>query len=151
MAHPEQKAFFSQLQLLYPQYFTQVRVGEVGSLNIKGSVREFFSDCASTGRPEHGTARTSPNLSPLTHANGWNYYRNLDADDFMNTFNLQGWFDYFHFLYCPKMFDFYFYGFRKGATQEIRVEPAQMLVALNQQMNAVRLACWAPAMGLIRG
>jgi len=82
--------------------------------------------CASTGRPEHGTARTSPNLSPLTHAQGWDYYRNLDADDFMNTFHLQGWFDYFHFLYCPRMFDLYFYGFRKGGTQEIRVEPARM-------------------------
>jgi hypothetical protein len=49
------------------------------------------------------------------------------------------------------MFDLYFYGFRKGGTREIRVEPAQMLVALNQQIGAVRLACWAPALGLIRG
>jgi SAM-dependent methyltransferase len=107
--------------------------------------------CASTGRPEHGTARTGINMSPLTHAQGWDHYRNLDAEDFMNTFHLQGWFEYFHFLYSPRMFDLYFYGFRKGGTREIRVEPAQMLVALNQQIGAVRLACWAPALGLIRG
>lgn len=216
MAHPEQHVFFSQLKTLYPQYFERVKVGEIGSLNINGSVRTFFSDCAysgfdvgagpgvdevvqgqlvglptghfdtmisaecfehnpfwvetfanmlrmtrpgglvafscaSTGRPEHGTTRTGINMSPLTHAKGWDHYRNLDAEDFMNTFHLQGWFDYFHFLYCPRMFDLYFYGFIKGGTQEIRVEPAQMLVALNQQISAVRLACWAPAFGLLRG
>lgn len=49
MAHPEQHAFFKQLKALYPQYFEQVKVGEIGSLNINGSVREFFSDCAYTG------------------------------------------------------------------------------------------------------
>ena len=42
MAHPEQKAFFSQLKLLYPQYFERAKVGEVGSLNINGTVRSFF-------------------------------------------------------------------------------------------------------------
>lgn len=216
MAHPEQHIFFSQLKELYPQYFERVKVGEIGSLNINGTVRSFFSDCAytgfdvgagfgvdevvqgqlvglptghfdttvsaecfehnpfwvetfanmlrmtrpgglvafscaSTGRPEHGTARTGPNLSPLTHAKGWDYYRNLDADDFMNTFHLEGWFDYFHFLYCPRMFDLYFYGFRKGGTEEIRVEPALLLVALNKKIQAVRLACWAPSFGLVRG
>lgn len=107
--------------------------------------------CASTGRPEHGTMRTGTNMSPPTHAKGWDYYRNLDADNFIHTFHLQGWFDYYHFLFCPRMFDLYFYHFFKGGTQEIRVQPAQMLVALNQQISAVRLACWAKAFGLVRG
>ena len=216
MAHPEQKVFFAQLRELYPQYFERTRVGEVGSLDINGSLRPFFTDCdytgfdlgpgpgvdrvvqghlvdlptghfdvtvsaecfehnpfwvetfanmlrmtragglvafscASTGRPEHGTARTGANLSPLTCAQGWDHYRNLDAEDFMGTFHLQGWLDYFHFLYCPRMFDLYFYGFRKGGAREIRVEPARMLAALNREISAVRLACWAPAIGLVRG
>ncbi len=216
MAHAEQSAFFSQLKRLYPQYFTEVKVCEIGSLDINGSIRSLFSgcaytgfdvgagpgvdvvmqgqwvdrptghfdamvsaecfehnpfwvetfanmlrmtrpgglvafSCASTGRPEHGTANTSPNLSPLTHAKGWDYYRNLDADDFMTTFHLQGWFDYFHFLYCPRMFDLYFYGFRKGGTDQIQVEPGQMLAALNREIQAVRLACWSPGFGLKRG
>ena len=38
--------------------------------------------CATLGRGEHGTARTSPNSSPLTVELGWNYYRNLTARDF---------------------------------------------------------------------
>lgn len=49
MAHPEQKVFFSQLKQLYPQYFERVKVCEMGSLNINGSVRESFSDCSYTG------------------------------------------------------------------------------------------------------
>ena len=38
--------------------------------------------CATTGRKEHGTTRTSPADSPLTVAKGWDYYRNLTARDF---------------------------------------------------------------------
>lgn len=38
--------------------------------------------CATLGRREHGTARTSPDASPLTVELGWDYYRNLTAFDF---------------------------------------------------------------------
>lgn len=38
--------------------------------------------CATTGRPEHGTTRTDPSLSPPTVDLGWNYYRNLREKDF---------------------------------------------------------------------
>jgi SAM-dependent methyltransferase len=37
--------------------------------------------CATRGRHEHGTARTSPGYSPGTTAVGWDHYRNLVADD----------------------------------------------------------------------
>lgn len=37
--------------------------------------------CATRGRAEHGTARTSPDLSPGTTALGWDHYRNLSAAD----------------------------------------------------------------------
>lgn len=106
--------------------------------------------CASTGREEHGTKETNAHLSPLTCAKGWNYYKNLDADDFMNTFYLEGWLEYFHFLYGPKTFDLYFYGFRKGLPEGTRLMPGQMLLALNQKIKAVRLACWHPSFGLKR-
>ncbi len=32
---------------------------------------------ATNGRPEHGTARTDPSISPGTSAVGWNYYKNV--------------------------------------------------------------------------
>lgn len=38
--------------------------------------------CATTGRPEHGTSRTTPEYSPLTVGKGWEYYRNLTEEDF---------------------------------------------------------------------
>lgn len=38
--------------------------------------------CATVGRKEHGTTRTTPADSPLTVAKGWDYYRNLTARDF---------------------------------------------------------------------
>jgi SAM-dependent methyltransferase len=38
--------------------------------------------CATLGRDEHGTTRSSPESSPLTVELGWNYYRNLTENDF---------------------------------------------------------------------
>jgi SAM-dependent methyltransferase len=42
--------------------------------------------CATTGRKEHGTTRTDSGSSPLTVGLGWEYYRNLDEQDFRGTF-----------------------------------------------------------------
>lgn len=45
MAHPEQREFFAQMAARFPQHFTGCRVLEVGSLNINGTVRDFFTGC----------------------------------------------------------------------------------------------------------
>jgi SAM-dependent methyltransferase len=42
--------------------------------------------CATTGRKEHGTSRTDLESSPLTIGIGWEYYRNLDEQDFRRAF-----------------------------------------------------------------
>jgi SAM-dependent methyltransferase len=49
MAHPQQAEFFGSVRQRYPASFDQVRVLEVGSLDINGSVRELFSGCVYTG------------------------------------------------------------------------------------------------------
>ena len=49
MAHPEQAEFFSGVRKSYPSSFTGVRVLEVGSLDINGSVRDLFASCDYTG------------------------------------------------------------------------------------------------------
>lgn len=49
MAHPEQMNWFAQVKHTYPHYFTQQRVLEVGSLNLNGTVRDFFDNCDYTG------------------------------------------------------------------------------------------------------
>ena len=170
MAHPEQRDFFTRLQADYPEMFVDVSVLEIGSLNINGTIRDFFDareyvgvdvapgagvdvvaegqnltyadrsfdvtvsaecfehnpfwletfenmvrmsrrwvvfTCASEGRPEHGTTRTTPQDSPFTL--GWDYYRNLTEDDFRAVFDF-GVFDWFEFEYNPVSCDLYFIG-----------------------------------------
>jgi hypothetical protein len=42
MAHAEQRVFFEKMRESFPDAFTGVSVLEVGSLNINGTVRDFF-------------------------------------------------------------------------------------------------------------
>lgn len=49
MAHPEQREFFESVRTRYPQFFAGVRVLDIGSLNINGSARDFFTDCEYVG------------------------------------------------------------------------------------------------------
>lgn len=50
----------------------------------------FVLSCASPGRREHGTPRTSPEASPFTSDRGSSYYRNLSYQDFDNSDVLSG-------------------------------------------------------------
>lgn len=49
MSHPSQQEFIRSLRDFYPAYFNRQRVLEVGSLNINGTVRDYFTDCDYTG------------------------------------------------------------------------------------------------------
>jgi SAM-dependent methyltransferase len=178
MSHIQQLNFVRHVKTQYPQQFSQVKVLEVGSLDINGSVRQFFDDCdylgidigtgpgvdlvcqgqnlshdketydtiitcecfehnpywvetfqnmyrlakkgsliiltcATTGRDEHGTSRTSPHASPLTVGKGWDYYKNLTENDFDKNFNLRQMFEIYSFqtMYPPS--DLYFYGIKR--------------------------------------
>jgi SAM-dependent methyltransferase len=44
MAHKEQQEFFLKMKNRYPHYFFNVSVIEMGSLNLNGSLREFFEN-----------------------------------------------------------------------------------------------------------
>lgn len=44
MAHQQQRDFFLQMRERFPDAFDNVEVLEVGSLDINGTVRDFFSD-----------------------------------------------------------------------------------------------------------
>lgn len=69
--------------------------------------------CASKGRPEHGTARTTPNSSPGTLAVGWDYYKNLTRRDFEGL-GLHDHFGDYVFISNQASFDLYFIGQKKG-------------------------------------
>lgn len=178
MAHPQQRDFINGLKIQYPDFFVNKKVLEVGSLNINGTVRDFFDDCdftgldlgegpgvdivcpgqdydapartydvvcsaecfehnpywvetfknmmrlckrkglifftcATEGRPEHGTTRTSPESSPLTISVGWDYYRNLTEADFRNEIDFDKSFGSYEFSVNMSNFDLYFWGFKK--------------------------------------
>ena len=171
MSHPQQREFIESVRRAMPQYFTDVSVLEIGSLNINGTVRDFFNatryvgvdlqagpgvdvvgngdwswfapdsfdvaisaecfehdthwiktfqnmhriasrlvifTCATIGRPEHGTKRTSPADSPFTCESG--YYRNLEEIDFRTHFSLDSMFWDYHFSTNNTTHDLYFWG-----------------------------------------
>jgi SAM-dependent methyltransferase len=78
----------------------------------------FCFTCASTGRPEHGTRRTSPGDSYGTIGNveGWtDYYKNLTFEDLDTAVNVRGTFRDFRAYYNAESKDLYFWGIKKGA------------------------------------
>lgn len=177
MAHKEQKEFISNVYLKFKDNFYNKDVLEVGSLNINGTVRDYFFNCnytgidigagdgvdvvcegqnfnaadasfdtiiscecfehnpywketflnmirmcknngliiftcATTGRPEHGTSKTTPKSSPLTVLAGWDYYKNLTEADFTSIENFSSYFTSFKFDVNLKSKDLYFWGIR---------------------------------------
>lgn len=79
----------------------------------------FFFTCASTGREEHGTRRTSPTDSYGTIGNveGWtDYYKNLTFKDLDESIDLKNTFKIFSAWYCPTSKDLYFYGIKHGGS-----------------------------------
>lgn len=173
MAHNEQRQFIQKTKDHFPEFFNDVSVVEIGSLNINGTVRDFFTNpksyvgvdiiegpgvdvvipgkdfeaegidtvistecfehdkdwvktfdnmvkmarpggfvvftCASTGRHEHGTTRTSPADSPATT----DYYENRTIEDFQRAFGIKHLFQKHLFEYNPITCDLYFWGVKK--------------------------------------
>lgn len=49
MSHPSQMEFVQRVKGRFPHYFVKRKVLEIGSLDINGSVRQFFDDCGYIG------------------------------------------------------------------------------------------------------
>lgn len=47
--HEANKEFWRRTKALYPEFFSNRNVIELGSMNICGTVRDFFDDCKYTG------------------------------------------------------------------------------------------------------
>lgn len=175
MAHEQQRIFLSRVKKEHPEAFVDVDVLEVGSLDINGTVRDFFTanryigvdvgpgpgvdvvehgenltypddtfdtaisaecfehnpkwaetfenmhrmaktyvifTCASDGRPEHGTRRSDRGSSPFTA--DWDYYRNLNQQDFEQMFDIEDMFSEHMFEYNPASCDLYFFGIKRA-------------------------------------
>ena len=72
--------------------------------------------CATTGRPEHGTRRTTPADAPFIQAFGdWgDYYRNLGVDDIRAVLDVEQGFSAFEFSTQHQTHDLYFWGIKQG-------------------------------------
>lgn len=69
----------------------------------------IFMTCATTGRHEHGTPRTSPADAP--HCG--DYYRNLTEQDFLEKLPMDEMFFSYRFAVEKQTCDLYFCGFKK--------------------------------------
>lgn len=77
----------------------------------------FFFTCASTGRAEHGTRRTTPQDSYGTIGNLEDmndYYKNLTEVDLNEVLNLNELFALWDTYYNEESKDLYFFGIKKG-------------------------------------
>jgi SAM-dependent methyltransferase len=79
----------------------------------------FFFTCASTGRLEHGTRRTSPRDSYGTIGNledMSDYYKNLTEIDLNDVLSLNNLFSVWETYYNSQSHDLYFMGIKKGTS-----------------------------------
>jgi SAM-dependent methyltransferase len=76
----------------------------------------FLFSCASTGRPEHGTRRTTPQDAPFTQEFGeWSeYYKNLEESDIRRVLDIETLFERHAFSSNQESRDLYFWGVKKG-------------------------------------
>jgi len=49
MAHQEQNEFCQSIKNLYPEFFLNKKVLEIGSFNVNGTVRDLFKNCSYIG------------------------------------------------------------------------------------------------------
>ena len=207
MAHKGQQDFIELVRRQFSDFFANRQVLEIGSLDINGSIRSQFTNCAYTGidvavgpgvdlvcqgqdyggpddsfdvviscevmehnphwaetmknmirvckpgglvvmtcatlgRGEHGTARTSPNSSPLTVELGWNYYYNLTARDFKRQRATEGLSHVF--AYNWKSNDLYLVGIKGLSSEEetakLRAIESKYRIALWSHWSAFRRA-----------
>ena len=85
--------------------------------------------CATTGRAEHGTTRTSGSDSPLSIGIGWEYYRNVSISEFKRSFNLDYWFEDYLLLPNWHHCDLYFVGAKKPSANAGAVTPLRHALA----------------------
>ena len=101
----------------------------------------FVFTCATTGRPEHGTRRTTPqDAPPLSHLGDWaDYYQNIDENDFRSAIDMDAVFASYEFSVGHETHDLYFWGIKKGP-RERRIDysfQVQLQQTLQSQHNTL--------------
>jgi len=80
----------------------------------------YLFTCATTGRNEHGTRRTTPSSAPLLMDHleqDWgDWYKNITEKDVREVLDVEGIFSKFSFEIGDELKDLYFYGIKKLET-----------------------------------
>ena len=95
--------------------------------------------CATIGRPEHGTRRTTPADAPLLALvdDAWSdYYKNLTEDDFKIALDIESCFSHSEFSICEETHDLYFFGIKNGIYKK-RLDRSHQIAShpIHIQMN----------------
>ena len=83
--------------------------------------------CATRGRREHGTRRTTPKSSPGSQDVGWDYYRNLMEKDFKNNVHIDAIFEDHIFLVNKHSQDLYFVGKKRGRNKNLKFNKLEFI------------------------
>lgn len=76
--------------------------------------------CATEGRPEHGTSRTDPKVSPGTSDIGWDYYKNLTKADLESTLIAHN-IKHYYFFTNPISHDLYLIGIKGRTVSPLKI------------------------------
>ena len=93
--------------LEHDKYWALTLQNIANNLLKKGGL--FIMTCATEGRAEHGTTRTSPKDSPFTT----DYYLNLTEEDFRQAIDIEKTFSSFAFITNENPNDLYFWAIKK--------------------------------------
>jgi SAM-dependent methyltransferase len=94
--------------------------------------------CATRGRTEHGTLRTSPKLSPGTQEVGLDYYMNLEEKNFQNKINIPKLFDEHIFIINKYSCDLYFVGKKHGFESRFNFNKAYFIKEHNKNQKILQ-------------
>jgi SAM-dependent methyltransferase len=99
--------------LEHDQYYRQTLINACRLLKPGGLL---LLTCATEGRAEHGTRRTTPRDAPLLpgHGNWHDYYRNLSEADIRQAVAVDTVFAAYHFAVNDESHDLYFWGRKHG-------------------------------------
>lgn len=103
--------------------------------------------CATTGRAEHGTARTTPEQSPGTTAVGWDYYQNVVEQDFSPEY-LESTFSTYRFFTNSISQDLYFIGIKNGAEITVPFDLLADTIEIHERLGRQFNRLWQAETGL---
>lgn len=94
----------------HDMHYRQSLLNIIRMLKPKGM---FLFTCATTGRAEHGTKRTSPSDAPLLEGDWSDYYKNLTEHDIREVLDIEKIFSNHKFEIHTGHKDLMFYGIKK--------------------------------------